>query len=262
MPERKVVRSGPAPVVLDGIALTEDGGPLYAQIADAVRAAISGGRLRTGDRLPAERDLAVQLGVSRVTVRQAMNRLERHGLVERTVGRTGGTFVAEPKIERDLSHYAGLADQLERQQIDVAARVLSAGVRTASPAIAGALGLPAASPVYEIVRVRLANGRPVALEHTNYSTSRYPGLLEHPLDGSTYAILRAHYGGAPERAVEYLEPMAAGPEEAEALDVPAGTPLLHVERIGYDAGGAPVEFSREVFRGDRTRMVVWSSERR
>lgn len=237
-------------------------GPLHAQIADVLASAIDDGRLEPGERLPPERELAAQLQVSRMTLRQALDSLERRGVLRRAVGRSGGTFVSERKVRRDLSHYAGLADQLRTQHIEVSAQVLESFRRGASPAIASALKLPVGEPVFEIARVRIAAGRPVALERTNYPEARYPGLLEHPLDGSIYDLLRTEYGGVPESAVEYLEPIAAGPEEVAALHVPSGAPLMNVERIAFDRDGQPVEFSRDIFRGDRTRMVVYSNDLR
>lgn len=211
------------------IDLDEERGALYTQIVDAVVAAMAEGRLVPGDRLPAERDLAIELGVSRDTLRQALRELQRHGHVVRTVGRGGGTFVAEPKVRRNLSRYSGLADELHAQ----------------------------GEPVHEIVRVRLADDRPMALEHTYYAQALFPGLLDHPLDGSIYELLRSIYGETPVRAVEYLEPILAGPDEARALGIEEGAPLMYVERIAYDAADRPVEFGRDVYRGDRTRMVVW-----
>lgn len=243
--------------LLDPVPLDGPSGTLYAHIADVVVAAINSGRLRPGDRLPAERELAAELGVSRDTLRQALSELQRHGHVVRTVGRAGGTFVAEPKVRRNLSRFSGLADELREQQIKDAARVLTARERSASPAVAAALELEPGARVHEIVRVRLADGRPVALEHTYYAVHRLPGLLDHPLDGSIHELLRTVYGEAPNRAIEYLEPILAGPKEVEALEVDLGAPLMHVERIAYDSQGEPVEFGRDVYRGDRTRMVVY-----
>src|SRR5579864_9051572 len=101
-------------------------GPAHEQIEERLAHAIESGELAAGSRLPAERDLAAELGVSRMTLRQALDALERRGLVTRSVGRKGGTFVAQPKFERDLSSYAGLSAQLAEQGRIPGARVLSA----------------------------------------------------------------------------------------------------------------------------------------
>jgi GntR family transcriptional regulator len=236
--------------------------PAYAEIADSIAAEIEAGRLHAGDQLAPERALAAQWGVSRMTLRQALDTLERRGLITRAVGRYGGTFVNEAKVRRDLSHYQGLSDNLGEQGIAIGARDVIAVERTAGPAVAATLQIEPSASIYEIARTRLANGRPVALERTIFAAARYPGLLEHQLDGSLYEVLRREFGETPRRAVEYLEPVLAGPDEARALEVAEGAPLMFVERVAYDEAGTPIELSREHFRGDRTRMIVWSAEGR
>lgn len=246
---------------LGGFQLDDDGPSRYQQIAEAIENAITSGELVPGDRLPPERDLAEAIGVSRDTVRQALMELQRHGRVNRTVGRYGGTHVAEPKVDHLVSstggnRFGGLSDQLRDQKLAGTTRVLLSRQRTATPAVAAALQVEAGAPIYELHRVRFADGEAVALERTSYPAERLPGLLDHPLDGSMYEVLRAAYGYSPERAIEYLEPILAGPDEVAALGVREGAPLMYVERVAYDETATPVEFSRDVFRGDRTRMVV------
>src|SRR5438067_10859619 len=132
-------------------------GPAHAQIEEWLEGAIAGGRLAPGDRLPPERELAGRLRVSRMTLRQALASLERRGLLSRRVGREGGTFVDEPKLE--LAGLTGLSDQLRGLGRLAGARVLSATERDASAAEANAL--MRAGAVYELVRVRSADGEPV-----------------------------------------------------------------------------------------------------
>ncbi|MGH3130877.1 MAG: GntR family transcriptional regulator, partial [Gaiellaceae bacterium] len=115
------------------------------------------------------------------------------------------------------------------------------------------------APVYEIVRVRLADAEPVALERTIFPRDAFPGLLDALLDGSLYELMRGRYEDVPVRAVERLEPALAGVEDAAALGIAAGEPLMAVERVAYAASGRPVELSRDLFRGDRVR-VVWTTE--
>jgi GntR family transcriptional regulator len=227
-------------------------GPAHAQIAAWLADRIAGGRLARGQRLPPERELAGRLGVSRMTLRHALAALEQRGLVERRVGRDGGTFVAEPKLE--LVGTSALSDQLRALGLEVGARVLSAEERPAGPAEA-VLG----ERVYAIERVRLADGQPVAVERTALAADAFPGLLEAPLDGSLYDLIRARYASVPVRAVERLEPALADADEAAALGVEAGAPVMRVERLAYGSDDRPLERSLDVFRGDRTR-VVWESE--
>jgi GntR family transcriptional regulator len=227
-------------------------GPAHAQIESWLDDAVAAGKLGPGDRLPPERELAERLGVSRMTLRHALDSLERRGIVVRHVGRDGGTFVAEPKLE--LAGLAGLSDQLRALGLAAGARVVSAVERDATTA-EGELG----ARVYELVRVRLANGEPVALERGVYAADAFPGLLDEQLEGSLYELMRRRRDEVPTRAVERLEPVLADVEDAQALGVAAGSPLLLVERDAYGPSGRLLERSHDLFRGDRTR-VVWESE--
>jgi GntR family transcriptional regulator len=227
-------------------------GPAHAQIERWLAEAIRGGRFGPGDRLPPERELAARAGVSRMTLRQALDSLERRGLLERRVGRDGGTFVVEPKLE--LAGLSALSDQLRALGLEAGARVLSAEERPATQA-ESELG----TRVYEVVRVRLANGEPVALERTVLSADAYPGLLDEPLDRSLYELIRARYDDVPVRSVERLEPALASEADAHALGIAPGAPVMSVVRTAYARSGRAVEISRDVFRGDRTR-VVWESD--
>jgi GntR family transcriptional regulator len=227
-------------------------GPAHTQIETAIETAIERGRLSPGDRLPAERELAERYGVSRMTLRQALGALERRGRLVRSKGRYGGTFVVEPKLE--LAGTSALSDQLRGLGLAAGARVLSAVERESDPEEA-LLG----ERVYAIERVRLANGEPVALERGAYAADAFPGMLDEPLEGSLYDLIRRRYEDVPVRAVERLEPGVASEPEADALGVGPGAPVMRVERTAYSAAGRAVEHSRDVFRGDRT-TVVWESQ--
>ncbi len=235
------------------------GPTVHAQIEDWLAEAIAAQRLRSGDRLPTEHELAAWLGVSRMTLRHALGELAQRGLVTRAVGRNGGTFVAEPKLEQDLTTLAGFSEQLRRHGMVAGARVLGAVQRPAGPSAAAALAVGAGDPVLEVRRVRLADGRPMVLERSVFPAALFPGMLGCRLDGSLYELLEERYGQRPHRARESLEPVLAGVREAEALAVEEGAPLMLVERTAYSAGGLPLEFARDLFRGDRTRLVVWTS---
>jgi GntR family transcriptional regulator len=239
--------------------LDRSGPPAYAQIEERLAEAITGGDLGAGDRLPPERVLAERFGVSRMTLRQALDSLEHRGLLVRTRGRKGGTFIAEPKIERDLTTMAGLTQQLRRQGHQAGARVLSAREGPAGRRTADALALAPGDAVYEVIRVRLSDGAPLALERSLFPSARFPGLLDDRLEGSLYELVERRYGERPVRAVERLEPVVADAREAEILEMTAGSPLMLVERIAYDASGIPIEYARDLFRGDRTRVLVESS---
>jgi GntR family transcriptional regulator len=233
---------------------------VHGQIEDWLAGLITAGRLAPGDRMPAEHELAAWLGVSRMTLRHALASLARRGLVTRSVGRRGGTFVAEPKLEQDRTTLTSFSELLRRHGMVAGARVLSATERPAGPVTSAALELANGDPVYEVRRVRLGDGRPIGLERSVFPAALFPGLLGGRLDGSLYELLEGRYGQRPCRARESLEPVVAGAREAEALQVREGAPLMLVERCAYTQAGRPVEFARDLFRGDRTRIVMWTSE--
>lgn len=232
--------------------------PPYQQIERWLADAITSGQLAAGDRLPSERELAARLKVSRMTVRQSLRALENSGLVARVLGRSGGTFVREPRVECDLTTVAGLTEQLRRAGMTAGARVLVARHCRATAPVARALDLSAGAFVYEIVRRREGNGQPIALEHSFFPAERCPGLLDQPLDGSLYTLLERRYGLPPLQAFESVEAVPAGEREAQLLEVPSGAPLLLVERTAYAAGPVAVEYATDMFRSDRTRLVVSS----
>jgi GntR family transcriptional regulator len=248
--------SGPLRKVLR--RLDREGPPAHAQIEERVAEAIATGDLVPGHRLPPERELADRLGVSRMTLRQALDSLERRGMLARSRGRRGGTFVAEPKIERDMTTLAGLSQQLRRQGHRAGARVLSAREGPCGRRTAQALGLQPGDPVYEVIRLRLSDDEPLALERSLFPASLFPRLLDRPLEGSLYELLEEGFGEVPARATERLEPVVADPSEAAALGVRPGAPLLLVERIAYSESDVPLEYARDLFRGDRTRVLVQS----
>jgi len=217
----------------------------YARIVAQIEHAIADGELEPGDRLASERELAVQHAVSRMTVRRALQTLEERGLLRRAIGRNGGSFVAQPKLVRDLGTFSGLSAQLRRQGVEAGARIVTAEEHDG---------------MIEIVRVRLADGEPLALERSSFPADRFAGLLELNLAGSLYDLLDEHFGAAPVRAVEHIEPVLAGVEDADALGIAVGAPLMLVDREAFDAGGLLVESARDVFRGDRVRIVAWTSE--
>jgi len=214
------------------------------------------GALKPGAKLGGERDLARALGVSRATLRQALASMERAGFVRRIPGRGGGTFVGHTKVDRDLSFIVGVPALLRRQGITAGTRVVSTALVRADEATADALRLPADAYVLDVVRIRLADGVPISLEHARLPAHRFPGLLELPLGGSLYELLELHYGVQPHEAVEHIEVVLASRDEAAILDVADAAPLLSITRTTCAADGEPFEHSHDLFRADRTTITV------
>lgn len=231
-------------------------GPAAEQARRQLLDQISRGQLRPGERLGAERELALALGVSRSTVRQALAALEQAGVVRRVPGRGGGTFVHHRKVDRDLSQVVGVPALLREQGMTAGSRIVSTRMVTADDETREALGLPAGSYVYDVVRIRLADGTPISLEHLRLPAERFPGLLDQPLGGSILELLEQRFSTVPGEAVEHIEVVSAGNDEASILGLEAGAALLSITRTTQDDAGVPFEFSHDLFRADRTTITV------
>ncbi len=212
-------------------------------------------RPEPGHKVATERQLVEELGVTRWMIRRALGVLEQQGEIRRVPGRSGGVFIAG-KVQRDLSRIIGVPDYLRGQGFTAGTRVVSTSTVPCDELVASELGLAAGQYVFEIVRIRLADSQPISLEEAFFPADRFPGLLEKPLGESLYAVLERDYGVAPSAAVEFIEAVPAGPAEAKVLEVEPGAPLLAISRTARDREGRPFEFSRDLFRADRTQIVV------
>jgi len=231
-------------------------GPAAEDVRYRLLDRISRGQLRPGERLGAERDLAISLGVSRSTVRQALGALASSGVVRRVPGRGGGTFVRQQKLDRDLSRVVGVPALLQAQGMTAGTRIVSTGLTAADEDTAAALGVPTGQYVVDVVRIRLADGTPISLEHARLPAQMFPGVLELPLGGSLYELLRDHYATTPGEALEHIEVVPAGEDEATILGMDTGGPLLSITRTTKNAAGVVFEYSSDLFRADRTVITV------
>lgn len=215
---------------------------------------ISTGSLAPGARLGSERELAERYGVSRATLRQVFAALEEAGLVNRVPGRAGGTFVSHAKVEHDLTSLVGVPAYLARQGYVAGTRVLSTLITTPDEATAAALQLEPGALVVEIRRIRLADAKPISLDHAAFPAERFPGLMEMPLGSSLYDLLEREYNTVPAAAEELIEVVHATDDEATLLAVEPGAALLAITRTSFDGSGMPFEHSHDLFRADRTRI--------
>lgn len=250
------VSSPPWVIPLDPASAT----PAYLQVAQGLAARIESGALEGGTALPAERDLAGTLGLSRVTVRQALALLARQGLLTRRHG--SGTFVNAPDPgavtppPRPLGLLTGFSDDVRSRGGVPGARVLSFEEGRPTGQEAMTLALSPQDRVYRLRRLRTADGEPLAVEE-----STLPAGVVGPLtaadvtDASLYALLAAR-GLSPVRAVRHLRAVNAESPLAGWLGVPPGAALLATERVSWAASGRPVEHAHAHYRGDRYDFVM------
>ncbi len=228
-------------------------GPLYLQLQRHLAEAIRSGKLSPGDSLPAERDMALQTGLSRVTIRKAVQALVAEGLLVQRHG--SGTFIAQKrqKLEQALSLLTSFTEDMARRGKVVESLWLSRQVSPPSPEEVMALGLTIGQTVARLERVRMSDGLPLAIEHAALSTQHLPDPLE--VETSLYGVLEAR-GLRPDRAVQRISAANIGAEDADLLAVPPGTAGLRIERIGYLPNGQVVEFTRALYRGDAYDFAV------
>jgi GntR family transcriptional regulator len=224
--------------------------PLYHQLERVLADRIAEGRYRDG--FPGDLELAAEFSVSRGTVRQALERLSRSGLIVRHQGR--GSFVAAP-LEYPLGRFYHFAHDMQVRGIPESSQVLARGVVRAPSAVAAALGLGRGERVLRIIRLRLAGEQPLLLE-----TSHFPDDVGAPLRftdlsaGSIYDLLEAS-GVRLSRVNEEVRPVALSAEEAASFGLSAGVPAFAVERIAL-AGERPVEHRLVLAPGDRVTLTA------
>jgi GntR family transcriptional regulator len=229
--------------------------PLHHQVFRDLKSALDANEWRPGDRMPTERGLAERYGCSLITVRHALGELVREGRIERTRGR--GTFVLQPRIDRDIAGAMSFSEEMQRRGLDPATRVVTARIEPAGDAIAGSLGIGADAPVIYLERVRLGSGEPLLLEQARLPAERFPGLLAFDLERrSLYDILSERYSTRIVRAREAVEPVVLKRREAELLDLPTRSLALQIDGVAFAADGSAVEAARSFVRGDRTRYYL------
>ena len=212
------------------------------------------GVLAPGTAVPPERELAQRFGTSRTTVRQALAELAVEGRLLRMQGK--GTFVAKPKVAQVLE-LTGYTEDMRAHGLQPRTVILDTGYIAAERQLAGYLGIRAGGRVLRVHRLRLADDEPMSIDVSHLAARRFPGLRRNlQKNASLYQTLTSAYGVELAEAEETIETALAGPEDARLLGVDVGLPLLLVSRHSFDASGAPVEWARSWYRGDRYKIVT------
>ncbi|MEV4441982.1 GntR family transcriptional regulator [Streptomyces sp. NPDC049577] len=221
--------------------------PLYFQLAQQLEAAVEQGRLAPGSLLGNEIELAGRLGLSRPTVRQAIQSLVDKGLLVRRRG--VGTQVVHSQVRRPLE-LSSLYDDLQAAGQKPATRVLRQSAEPADARVAAALGVPEGTEVVLVERLRLAHGEPVA-RLRNHLPAGLLDLSGDPLaETGLYRLMRMA-GLTLHSARQTIGARAATAEEGALLGEPEGAPLLTMERTTFDDTGRAVEFGSHLYRASR-----------
>ena len=223
--------------------------PLYRQLAFTIRELIEVGSLRGGEALPSERDMVKATGLSRITVRKAIEELLRDGLITKQHG--VGTFVS-PQIDQPLSVLLGFTEDMQRRGAQSSSILLSKSVGLPDSSEVLKLGISPSEQVLRLSRVRLSEGEPLAIENATV-----PLFAAGPdtLGESLYDALEKS-GNKPVRALQRLNAAVANEKEAGLLKISPGDPVLHIERRSFLANGRPIEVTTSAYRGDRYDFIA------
>jgi GntR family transcriptional regulator len=210
--------------------------------------------LSVGEAIPAERQLGIDLGVSRLTVRAALDELVREGYLVRRRG--AGTFVAEPKVAKGID-ITSFSDDMRARGLTPESRTLDLHVEMAGARLGRILHVSPSEEILSVKRLRLADGDPMAIELLHVRASLVPGLTGRDLEeNSFYDLLTSRYDISIVGGTQTVEPTVTNEEESASLGVPLHSPALLFERLTRSSTGDLVEFTSSTYRGDRYRIVT------
>ncbi|PKO21934.1 MAG: phosphonate metabolism transcriptional regulator PhnF [Chloroflexi bacterium HGW-Chloroflexi-1] len=229
--------------------------PYYEQLAELLRREIDAKQAQgEAYQLPSENELAEQHGISRATVRHALDELERDGWIYRQKG--VGSFAVVRRVEQELTQLASTTEVMHRRGWSLVSKVISLEQMPAAPHVARALELAEGAPVYELRRLRMVDGVPASVQTNYLPAALCPRLEENDLTSSLYQLLESRYSLRLWTGRETLRARGAAGREAQLLEIQDGAPAMYAERITYAATGVAVEYLEAVWRGDRYDFKV------
>ena len=252
-PETSAARMTRTPPVLRYAAGA--GRPKYGQLMDALRARIRAGVYQIGDLIPAESRLQAEFGVSRITVRRAVDELAREGILLKEQGR--GTYVSRVlEITQGLNTLSTVTDTLLQMGLTPENVEIALAMEEASESLAAALQIEPGAPIWHLFRLRSAHSTPICLTDNYILPDHVPGFSRELLRASLYETYEQVYGLTLARGEEIVTAGAATPEEAAKLDLRPGAPLLIVARTTYLDSNQPIERAIVRSRPDRYHYAV------
>ncbi len=229
--------------------------PLYYQFKQSLLERFENGEFPAGRPIPPEMDLMKQYGVSRATVRRAMQEMEHEGYIQRTPGR--GTFVLRTRIRRGLTRMSSFTEDMQERGQTVTSQLLDFGLKVPPPHIAQQFGLGPEVTLLFIYRLRLADGSPVVINASYLQLPPQVSIAEQEVRaaGSLWGLLERK-GLHLIEADRFIEAVLATEERANLLGVPVGTALLLVEGMAYTINHIPVEYSQVISSSERYKYSL------
>ncbi|MBN6052638.1 GntR family transcriptional regulator [Nonomuraea sp. RK-328] len=225
--------------------------PKYFQLREILLDLIDSDELSIGAAIPSERELCQRFGLSRMTVRQAVDHLVSEGRLHRVPGK--GTFVARPKIELALQ-LTSFTDDMRARGMEPGSRDLDRRIVRASGHLAKELGIQPGEEVHFIERLRTADGEPLSIERAHIPVRLAPGLGDLDLaDKSLYELLETRYGLVMDAGELTIDGGIADPSDADLLKLPRGGAVLLLQRRSF-SGGVCAELGVSTYRADRYQL--------
>ncbi|KAF2957271.1 GntR family transcriptional regulator [Thermotoga sp. Ku-13t] len=232
--------------------------PLYYRVYKELKRRISEGEYKPGDRIPPEIELVKSFGVSRLTIRRALEELKSEGLITRHKGK--GTFIVGKKEEESMNVLKGFTDKAKEEGLSVRSHVLENRLIEIPPELCQVFGLEQGAMVVLLRRVRFLNDEPVAIEAAYLNPAvdvRILSILKKDMSKeSLYEFLRSELKIPLIRALEELELTHVSSSDAKHLGLQPGVCVLLRKRYTYTTNGKCVEFVRSIYRGDKYRFKM------
>jgi GntR family transcriptional regulator len=240
------------------MSLSHASQPLYHRVYREIAQEIESGELKAGDRLPSERWLCDELGVSRATVRRALEELTADGLVE---ARGRGSFVTGEALAEPPNTLMSLSELGRSRGLRATSRVLTSAIRPATIDEAETFGIAPGAEVFDLTRLRMLDGLPISVDHNRVPLRLVPAAAD--LDFTTASLYETleRDGHAPVRADYEIEARAADPAEATLLGLALGAPVLFTMTVASGPDGRVIDMGRTVYRADRYRFQATLSRR-
>ncbi|NBI07345.1 GntR family transcriptional regulator [Senegalia massiliensis] len=228
--------------------------PLYYQLYEIIVHDIKKGTFAEHDKLPSERELCERFEISRSTVRQAMNELEKDGYIYKEHGR--GIFVSPKSFKQDLFKFYSFTDEMKKIGKIPTSKVLDFKKIKSDERLARKLGVKINQNLYEFTRLRLADDEPIMLETSYLPMVRFPNLIREQLEeNAMYDIFRGEYNVEFSKAEEKFRPVNTRKDESEILKVSRKVPGMMIERYTYE-NERVIEYTVSIARGDKFEYRV------
>jgi len=233
--------------------------PIYIAIENSIKQRIDDKVYREGEKLPAERELTEEFGVSRSTIRQVISNLEKEGIIYKITGK--GAFVSKKILQRSME-IKGFSDLMRERGLTPSSKILKVERRLADDEERLHLNLPFDGEVYYISRIRYADKMPMAIEYSSLTADFFPDIDRFDLEKlSLYDILIQHYNLNMSWATDSIRAAQIKGEEAKILFNKKSGLALFVTNILYNINNIPVEYTKTLYHAEKYSYNVISTKK-